>query len=123
MPILDEDQQLKLASSRAKSYKKNAAHIADVIDSIMAQKKPVQKNYNSITSVLNEMLPGYILKHCTAFETRKNTLTIKLDSPSCLYQLQLQRQQLLETITKARPSAKITNIKLKLSAGRRNRPD
>ncbi|MCM8786767.1 MAG: DciA family protein [Candidatus Omnitrophica bacterium] len=90
-----------------------AIHIKEVLKNIIKKEDELFIKNEKILNILKKILDKKILKDIQNIKIYRNTLYIFSLNASCLYELNLQKKQILEAIQKE--FLKIKNVKFKLS--------
>ena len=72
---------------------------------------PKQARFGKLAELWTNALPAELAKHCKLVDVRNNQLTVQVDSPSYIYELQLRRPQILETLGENCHGSKIKKIR------------
>ena len=111
---MDEDERLVNTTRWRKSWKSyKAANLGQVARQLLDERiSPQQARFSEIAEVWGRLLPAELCGHCEITDISGGQLTVKTDSPSYMYELQLCSSELLEELQRLCPRVRLTKIKL-----------
>ena len=110
-----EDQEIPVIAKFLVPKERKEAKLGMVLaDYFNSQLKPMQKQCAKIEQVWNEIIDPQMGLHCRCGGIKAGVVEIKVDSPVYVYQLSLQKDQLLEQIREAAPGLKAKKLKVVL---------
>lgn len=102
-------QTLKCRRTR-KPY--HAAAVGQVAQQLLdGQISPRQAIYSKVAEAWSRMLPAELGRHCEIVDISAGQLSVSVDSPSYMYELQLCGSELLDELRRECPRARLTRIK------------
>ena len=108
----DEDERLRKSVRWKKPPQSPEQKLGDTLSRIFAREiEPRQKKQKGVIEYWNELLPQGLKEHCRAEKLSAGILTVIVDSPVYASELQWCQQELLETLQKLCPRARIMKIR------------
>jgi hypothetical protein len=76
-----------------------ASKLGEVVSEYITQQvEPRQSYFSAIAGVWGELIPAELQGHCALADFSKGRLKVIVDSPVCLYELQLHQDELLRQL-------------------------
>jgi len=102
-------------SRMASQQKRGVAKLGDVVGELMGgQISRGQADFRSVEEFWSSALPTELLQHCKIAGICGGKLTVAVDSPSCMYEMQLVSCELLKELRRQYPRVHVEKIKLVL---------
>lgn len=113
---MDEGQQLENVLRRQKANRLDrAVRLGETVKQLLERRiAPQQRRLGPVLESWRAMLPEELNRHCRITGLSSGQLEVKVDSPSYMYELRLCSSQLLETLERHCPGARISRIKFSI---------
>ena len=110
---MDGDAQLRNAVRWRKRPSKNRTErLGDTVQQLMESRiSPQQTRFAVIAELWSQLLPAELCRHYKLADISGGQLKVLVDSPSCLYELQLCSSGLLEEMQMQCPQVRVKKIK------------
>jgi hypothetical protein len=111
---MDEEERLLNAIKWRKTPKKySVASLGQVAQQLLDERiSPLQARFIEVAEAWSRLLPVELYGHCEIVDISGGQLTVQVDSPSYVYELQLCSSELLEELQRQCPRVRLTKIKL-----------
>lgn len=113
---MNPDEQLRsIVKWRPAAKPDRLAGLGDVVKEIMDNRiTPLQKRFESVASVWDQLLPDELQQHCKIVDISGGELKVKVDSPAYLYELRMCSSELLTELRRQCRRVRIGTIKFVL---------
>jgi len=110
---MDNDERLLNAVKWRKASKPySTAGLGQVARQLMDERiSPLRARFSEVAEFWSRLLPAELDRHCEIVDISGGQLTVRADSPSYVYELQLCSPELLKELQRQCPKARLTKIK------------
>lgn len=110
---MDDEERLLNATRWRRSWKSySAANLGQVAQQLLDERiSPLQARFIEVAEFWSRLLPVELDGHCEIIDISGSQLTVKADSPSYVYELQLCSPELLKELQRQCPKARLAKIK------------
>jgi predicted nucleic acid-binding Zn ribbon protein len=107
-----EEQITEVLRRRSRGPVSEPKSLAECVKKIVDERISLaQAKFGPLVQHWRRILPAELERHCKIQSVSSGQLKISVDSPSCLHELQLCSERLLEELQESCPRARIQKIK------------
>lgn len=113
---MDEDEQLRsVVEWKRKPRRDRTVRLGDTLNQLLERRiTPQQIRFAPIARLWRQLLPAELSSRCEIIDLSGGQLTVRVESPSVKFELQLCGPKLLEQLQKQCPRARVKRIRFVL---------